>query len=189
MPDGSINPGAEETKNPGSGSIDCDARGPLVDLRGCDLTGADLSGADLRGAILIGVNLDSANLQGANFSSPCADLSDPTLCNPNYELGGNGGALFGGANLRNANLAGANLTWVYFTGDAVGLKGAVLDGANFDRATMDYVAISSSSAREARFTNVTGLELGIVNSDLDGADFRGFVGRIGIHSGRRIYLG
>lgn len=179
MPDGSINPGAGASQNPESGTDKCSERGPLVDLRGCDFSGADLSGADLRGANLIGVNFESANLEGADFSSPLADLSDPALCGPNYALGGLCGALFSGANLRNANLAKANLNQVYFAGDAVGLEGANLDGANFDGATMHYAAISNSSAKGAFFTNVSAVELSIVFSDLDGADFRGILGPIG----------
>ena len=44
--------------------VDCTARGPGVDLHGCDLVGADLTHADLTGA-----NLTSADLTGAQLAS------------------------------------------------------------------------------------------------------------------------
>jgi uncharacterized membrane protein YkoI len=79
--------------DPTSGNS-CTARGPNVDLRGCNFSGANFSGANFRGANFSGANLSGTNFIGANLS----------------------GAYFIGANLSNADFTNANLIGIIYTG-------------------------------------------------------------------------
>lgn len=108
-----------------STTIDCTARGPDVDLHGCNLSGADFEGGNLSGAnlsyanlsnaimkkthdsvtnffnaILIGVDLEGADLTNANLSN--ADLTNANLKKADLT----------NADLTNANLAGAITTGI-----------------------------------------------------------------------------
>jgi hypothetical protein len=85
-----------------------------AELIKANLSGANLSGADLSGADLVGVNLSGADLSGADLSG--ADLSE--------------------AELSEANLSGANLI-------GVNLFSVVLDGVNFERATVGTTLFGS----------------------------------------------
>jgi uncharacterized protein YjbI with pentapeptide repeats len=70
-------------------AVSCTARGPNVDLNGCDFSGANFRGVDLSGANLSGADFSGADLSGANLS---------------------------GANLINTDFTNANLSGVISTG-------------------------------------------------------------------------
>jgi len=177
MPDGSINPGAEASENPDSGAIDCNAIGPLADLRGCDFSGLDLSGADLRGADLRGAVFRNAILVGADFSATECDLAK----------GRNGCAAmlqhtdFSGANLTQANLSNTDLT--VDQPDDVGegpalFIGAVLESTIFFQAIVGDADFSQATLtnvdfRQAYFDAAKFFEARIVTSDFTNAQFFG----------------
>ena len=177
MPDGSINPGAEASENPDSGAIDCNAIGPLADLRGCDFSGLDLSGADLRGADLRGAVFRNAILVGADFSATECDLAK----------GRNGCAAmlqhtdFSGANLTQANLSNTDLT--VDQPDDVGegpalFIGAVLESTIFFQAIVGDADFSQATLtnvdfRQAYFDAAKFFESRIVTSDFSNAIFVG----------------
>ena len=123
----------------GGPEVDCNLRGPGVDLHGCDLSEADLAeedltGADLRGTILSGANLAGALLAsvdaaGANlYQSDLsgADLHGTDLTDANLEYAELSTADLSGsvarrtsffqANATGANFVGADLTQADFTG-------------------------------------------------------------------------
>ena len=177
MPDGSINPGAEASKSPDSGSVDCNARGPLVDLRGCDFSGIDLSGADLRGADLRGAVFRNAILVGVDFSatSEC-DLTFRNNCAAQLQH-----ADFSGANLSQANFSNTFLA-VEQPGD-VGKGPALFIGATlestifvqayFGDADFSNASLSNVDFRQAYFDAAKFFEAKIVASDFSNAIFMG----------------
>jgi uncharacterized protein YjbI with pentapeptide repeats len=177
MPDGSINPGAEASENPESGEIDCNARGPLVDLRGCDFSGLDLSGADLRGADLRGAVFRNAILVGVDFSatSDC-DMAIRNSCAAQLQH-----VDFSGANLSQANFTSTDL-YAEQPGD-VGkgpalFIGTVLESAIFFQASIGEADFSNANLtnvdfREAFFGGARFFESRIVSSDFTGASMYG----------------
>lgn len=99
-------------------SVDCTARGPGVDLHGCNLIDAqlhnqDFTGANFRGADLNVANFFNSNLRGADFtganligaSLTRVDLTDATLR---------------GADLSNADVGFSNLSGADFGYASVG---------------------------------------------------------------------
>jgi uncharacterized protein YjbI with pentapeptide repeats len=177
MPDGSINPGAEPSKSPDSGTVDCNARGPLVDLRGCDFSGLDLSGADLRGADLRGAVFRNAILVGVDFSAANeCDMEKRNSCAAQLQH-----ADFSGANLSQANFTSTDLT--VDQPDDVGkgpalFVGAVLESTIFFQAIVGDADFSQATLtnvdfRDAFFSAAKFFESKIVTSDFTKASFYG----------------
>ncbi len=178
------------------GGVDCAARGPHVDLSGCDLsnevfpadldlTGANFSGANLSHAsfqveVQDGVTLTGANFRGADLSFVTFDtalLLDVDLTDADLTQAWIGATAISGVATR-ADLSGASLlfesslggdwTDAKFVGTFFG--GAYVGGSNFTRADFTDAAISSSSFIDVDLTraNLTGATLEDDN-DLTGA--------------------
>jgi TIR domain/Pentapeptide repeats (8 copies) len=121
----------------------------LADLSGANLSGAklievDLSKAKLSKANLSNVNLSEANLSGADLSE--ADLSEADLSEVDLSE----------ANLSKADLTNADLTLAHLFGAnlfGANLISVVLDGVNFERATVGYTIFGS-----VNFSSCSGLD-------------------------------
>ena len=175
---------------------ECSARGPGVDLSGCDLsnevfpadldlTGANFSGADLSHASFQvegtdGVTLTGADFSGADLRSATFDtvlMNDVDLTDADLRNAWIGASYISGVATR-ADLSGASLlfesTLVGDWSDArfVGtfFAAAFVGGSNFTRADFTDAAISNSSFISVNFTqaNLTGASLDDGN-DLSGA--------------------
>jgi TIR domain/Pentapeptide repeats (8 copies) len=93
-------------------------------LTSANLVKANLSNADLRGANLSNADLTGANLMNADLSE--ANLSDASLI---------------GADLSEADLSEANLSGAFMLRTT--LLSVVLDGVNFERASVAYAIFGS----------------------------------------------
>ena len=109
----------------GAPSEDCSARGPGVNLRGCDLSFQNLVAANLRDAILTDADLSNTEMDKAMLAG--ADLS--------------------GANLESARLIGADLSDANLTG--ANLRKAVLSGAHLLRANLTMADLHSADLQHA----------------------------------------
>lgn len=157
-----------------------------VDLSKADLTRARLDGANLVGTVLSYANLYGVSLRGAllgiapgtgtqaaatldNAYMPLADLSDADLRSVNfssvhlYTLDGHNGVTFARARLDAANFSGAFLMGADFSQ-------ASLNDTNFNLATMFNTTFSGAQMANAKLTKAS----------LQGADFSGISGQIGI---------
>jgi uncharacterized protein YjbI with pentapeptide repeats len=111
-------------------------------LQGADFSYAQLQGASLLRAKLQGAKLDGAGLQGAKIeleSLVGADLSFAQLQ---------------GANFRNSDLRGADFTMATFRGTSfANLPGDItqLQGAKFDKATLDTISLNGALLWRASF--------------------------------------
>ncbi|MHB1139493.1 MAG: pentapeptide repeat-containing protein [Microthrixaceae bacterium] len=176
--------------------IDCSARGPHVDLSGCDLadevfaadldlTGVDFSDADLShasfqvegedGVTLTGADFSGADLTFATFDTALmndVDLTDADLRNAwigaTYISGVATRADLSDASLLFGSTLGGDWTEARFVRTFFG--GAFVGGSNFTRADFTDAAISGSSFFEVDLTqaDLTGATLEDDN-DLTGA--------------------
>jgi TIR domain/Pentapeptide repeats (8 copies) len=118
-----------------------------ANLSGADLSEVDLSEANLRWAYLIRADLSGANLSGANLSE--TDLSGANLSRANLGKASMVMAHLSGAHLNHADLSGAHLVEANLSEadltdadlrmadlDGATLFSVVLDGVNFERATV-----------------------------------------------------
>ncbi|HET9008500.1 MAG TPA: pentapeptide repeat-containing protein [Nitrosarchaeum sp.] len=105
-----------------SNNVDCTARGPGVDLHGCDLTEAELHNQDFTDTNFRGANLSVANFFRSNLSG--ADFSGANLIGASLAQVDLTDATLRGADLSNADIGFSNLSGADFNGASVDVNTA-----------------------------------------------------------------
>lgn len=154
-------------------SADCSARGPGVDLHGCDLSGVDFSWLDLTGANLSGADMTSAkfagtNLTGANLTG--AKLRNANMMDPRPDLEFHEMAR---ADLTDASLVRADLSDASMGGsilDDANASFAKFRGAFMARMRMDGTNLTGADLREIYLWDTTGTGVNFSFSNLSGTN-------------------
>ena len=136
------------------------------DLSGLDLPKGDFRGARFDGADMRGVQAKGADFTGASFR-PAAAASPEGDPRPTRMEGARfDGASFDGADLTEVEASGARFTHAT-------ARGAVIDRACFDEASMSGACFAFARGEETRFRGAILINSDFAHAVLTGPDFRG----------------